>query len=208
MSRYSARNGHCAPEETQHRTTEPTHHRVQGFWSLDSQLLFVWFSGKTYSVFVDLQPTSHQWFLLQTSPHRQLLELISDLTASRFSSCWKSFISFPTTLLGKLEFVSRGQFFHILFILPVNANKRPTLQELSYLQTPQGVSQKSIWPKTIKYKFTWYKHRMTAEISPPTSALHGVHTNDSRSGTNYLSPWKNLKVRRICKKRKANKRHL
>lgn len=79
----------------------------------------------------------------------------------------------------------REQIFFLLYILPVNANKRPALQELSYLQTPQGVWHKSIWPKPIKYKFTWYKHRMTAEISPPTSALHSVHTNDSGNSTNY-----------------------
>lgn len=154
---------------------------------------------------------AHAWqrFLVRISPHWQVFTLISDLTASSFPSCWKPFISFPSTLLGKKEFCQqREQFSRLLFILPVNTNKQRELQELSYLQTPQGVSQKSIWPKTIKYKFTWYKHRMTVEISPRMSALHNVHTNYSGNCTNYQSHWINLKVKRICRKKKANEMHL
>lgn len=48
---------------------------------------------------------------------------------------------------------------------------------------------------------------MTVEISPPTSASHSVHTNDSGSCTNYQSYWMNLKVRRVCRKKKANEMH-
>lgn len=65
-------------------------------------------------------------------------------------------------------------------------------------------NQFGFWPKPIKYKLTWYKHRMTMGSSPLTSTLHSIHTNDSGNCTNYQSHWIKLKVRRMCRKKKAN----
>lgn len=92
----------------------------------------------------------------------------SEVRASHFPSYWKPFISFYTILLGEMEYISReSRAFFLLFILPVNANKWPTVHEPSYLQTPQGALQKKINPaKSIKYKFTWSKHRVTGDFSP------------------------------------------
>lgn len=101
-------------------------------------LILTYFFSETQPVLANLQPPpAHDSWCGSA--------LIFHLPASNFLFCWKPFISFPTTLLGTMEFVSReSKFFLLLFILPVNANKQPTLQELSYLQTPQGASQKSI----------------------------------------------------------------
>lgn len=97
---------------------------------------------------------------LQASSHPSSAVLVAHLL-----SYWKPFIS-----LGRWNISAEraGLFFFFLFwFFPLTQTSDPQYTSFPICKHPRVLQGKKINPaKTIKYKFTWSKHRVTGDFSP------------------------------------------